>query len=212
MMPQSGNLDGQPQGPNANSSLMGFLQSPGTLLQGYDQVPGDMMSSGLSNSVAGIFSRENLRSPAVVLGSGEDQAFSLVLSPPSLLERIRHNIGFYYLNYLFLTAAIFLLNVFFSPGSWMAMLFLAVLWVGMVNTITDERLLKIGSISLCIFSALVLWWALPIKWTFYLSGFLIVAHVLFRDASSMQMQGYQDPMAGIPHNAGFYQGPQLVGA
>jgi hypothetical protein len=67
------------------------------------------------------------------------------------------------------------------------------------------------AVCLSLFSALMLWWVLPIKWTFYVSGALIVAHLFLRDAANMQMQ-YHDPMAGIPPNAGFYQGPQLVGA
>jgi hypothetical protein len=103
------------------------------------------MSAGLQDSAQRLFSRENLRSPGVMIGSGEERAFSCTLNPATLAERIRYNCGFFYLNYMFLTALIFVINVFFSPSSWMGVLFLAILWAGMINTVTDERLLKIGS-------------------------------------------------------------------
>jgi PRA1 family protein len=103
------------------------------------------MSAGLSDSAQRLFSRENLRSPASMLGSGEGRAFSCTVSPTALVERIRYNCGFFYLNYMLLTALIFVVNVFFSPSSWMGVLFLTLLWAGMINTVTDERILKVGS-------------------------------------------------------------------
>ena len=68
--------------------------------------------------------------------------------------------------------------------------------------------------GMTVFSAIALWWLLggTFKWTLYLSGFLTLGHALFRDAGSLQNQGaYTNPMI-IPSDAGFYQGPQIVGA
>lgn len=68
--------------------------------------------------------------------------------------------------------------------------------------------------AMSVFSAIILWWILgsTFKWTLYLSGFLTLGHALFRDSLALQNQNmYSDPMI-IPSDAGFYQGPQIVGA
>ena len=68
--------------------------------------------------------------------------------------------------------------------------------------------------GMSVFSAILLWWLIggTFKWTLYLCGFLSLGHALFRDSNSLQnQQTYTDPMI-IPNDAGFYQGPQIVGA
>lgn len=211
MMPQSGNLDPNEMNNSANtgSSLMGFLKSPGTLLQGYNQVPGGMSADGLSNSASQMFSRDNLRSFSALLGTGEDNAFGCLLSPPLLVERLRHNFTYFYLNYMVLTAAFFCVCVFLKPTAWIGIGILAVAWVGMANSIQDERMLKGASIGMSFVSALVLYYLLSntFWWTIYLSGALIAAHAMLRDTATLQMMN--DPVM-IP-DAGFYQQPQLVG-
>ena len=103
------------------------------------------MAAGMSNTAGRLFSADNLRSISAMLGSGEEKPFGLLLSPSGLLDRLRHNFGFFYLNYMVLTAVLFVLNVFFSPSAWIGMIILGVMWVGMINSIPDERQLKMAS-------------------------------------------------------------------
>jgi len=100
------------------------------------------MSDGLSSSATRLFGREHLRGMSEVVGTGEDNAFGCVLSPPTLLERLRYNFTYFYLNYMVLTAVLFALNIVFRPSAWIGIGFLAVAWIGMTNSIQDERMLK----------------------------------------------------------------------
>lgn len=180
-------------------------------MAGYDQVGGSANPSGYA---ARIFSRENLRGVGEFLGTGEQQAFSLLLNPTALLDRIRCNCTYFYLNYVGMTALLFVLNVFFSPSAWIGMLLLGVMWVAVVNNVKDENQLKMATGGMTLFSAFALWYLLGghFKWTCYLSGGLSCAHALFRNAANLQnQQTYTDPMI-MQTDAGFYQGPQIVGA
>lgn len=114
-------------------------------MQGYNQVPGEGLSAGLSDSASRLFSADNLRSIGAMLGTGEDKAFSLLLSPTGLLDRLRHNLSFFYLNYMALTGLLFFLNVFLNSKAWLGMIVLACMWVFMINRIQDEQHLKVAS-------------------------------------------------------------------
>lgn len=181
-------------------------------MAGYDQVGASAMPSDYA---ARIFSRENLRSVGEFLGTGEEKAFSLLLNPTGLLDRLRYNCTYFYLNYFAMTALLFVLNVFFSPSAWIGILLLAVLWVAMVNNVKEENALKMATAGMTLFSAFALWYLLggAFKWTCYLSGGLSCVHALFRDTANLQgnAQSYTDPMI-TQTDAGFYQGPQIVGA
>ena len=103
----------------------------------------NVVSDGLSQSASQLFSRDNLRSFSAVLGTGEDHAFGcLVLPPSALVARLRHNATFFYLNYMVLTAALFCVNVLLKPSAWIGIGVLAVAWMGLANSIHDERMLK----------------------------------------------------------------------
>ena len=106
---------------------------------------GGMMPDGMNQTIgsgSSLFSRDNLRSMSELLGTGEDHAFGCLLSPPALLERMRHNIPYFYLNYIFLTVTFFCVNVLLKPTAWIGIGLLAVAWIGMANSIHDERQLK----------------------------------------------------------------------
>lgn len=102
----------------------------------------DGMNQNFESGSSSLFSRDNLRSMSALLGTGEDHAFGCLLSPPALAERLRHNIPFFYLNYMVLTAAFFCVCVLLKPSAWIGIGLLAVAWVGMANSIHDERQLK----------------------------------------------------------------------
>jgi hypothetical protein len=103
------------------------------------------MVDGLTNTAQQMFSRDKLRSISVFFGMGQEtQAYSCLLSP-AMLDRVRQNFSFFYLNYMVLTAALFFLPVVFSFTAWVVIGALAAAWIGMINSVTDERMLKVGS-------------------------------------------------------------------
>ncbi|MGK3750214.1 MAG: hypothetical protein ACI8RD_002513 [Bacillariaceae sp.] len=52
---------------------------------------------------------------SVCFGIGEEQAFYVEKNPSLLIAWIKHNIQFFYLNYLLLSAVFFVLTLFVTP-------------------------------------------------------------------------------------------------
>lgn len=80
--------------------------------------------------VAGAFKREHIRGVTVFFGIGEERPYYIEKNVPLLVERVRHNLTFFYLNYMIVTIILFCLTVITSPltivgvallvGAWMA--------------------------------------------------------------------------------------------
>jgi hypothetical protein len=65
--------------------------------------------------VGTIFRRDQLRSPTIFFGIGEERGFYVEKNVALLVERLRHNITFFYLNYFLMTILLFCLTVITSP-------------------------------------------------------------------------------------------------
>lgn len=143
--------------------------------------------------VGSIFNREHIRSLTVFFGIGEERPFYVEKGPALLMERLRHNATFFYLNYLIITGLFFVLTLLISPSAIIGMGLLGLAWMWVIRA-SQSGSLKIASISIpqktaTIFmaavSVFVLIWLLSsiFWWTLFSSGFLVAVHAFLRDAS-----------------------------
>jgi hypothetical protein len=143
--------------------------------------------------VSGIFRREHLRGLAVMFGIGEERPFYVEKNPALLLERLRHNVTFFYLNYFCLTAVLFLVQTLLSPTTLVGAGLLGLAWMSMIRASASGSLL-VGSLhipqktalaGMAVVSAFVLLWLFKsvFWWTMFSSGFLVAIHAFARDAS-----------------------------
>jgi hypothetical protein len=80
-----------------------------------------------------LFSRDRLRSVSVTFGIGEERPFYVEKTPSLLVARVRHNLQFFYLNYLLLTAILFCLTLLISPSAIIGIGLLAMLWMYVIR-------------------------------------------------------------------------------
>eukprot|EP01082_Thalassiosira_pseudonana_P013184 g12483.t1 g12483 contig6:2005434-2006590(-) len=140
-----------------------------------------------------IFNRQHLRSPAVFFGIGEEKPFYLERIPSLVTERLRHNVAFFYLNYILLTAVLFGLTLLISPSAIIGLGLLGFAWMAVIKATSEGSMQvkgititqKQASIGMGGLSVLVLIWLLShiFWWTLSTSGFLTGVHCLLRDAS-----------------------------
>jgi hypothetical protein len=91
-----------------------------------------------------MFKREHLRSISVVFGIGEERPFYVEKTPSLLVERLRHNMVFFYLNYMVITAVFFCLTLLISPGAIIGIGILAISWMWLIRA-SQSGSLRIGS-------------------------------------------------------------------
>lgn len=200
---------------NAASSLMGIMgsvkekwESSGAsraVSDVYAQVP-QGTKDYFSSASQQMFNRQHLRTTTVLFGIGEERPFYVEKVPGLLVERLKHNFTFFYLNYMALTAVMFTLTLLISPTAIIGIGLLGFAWMYMIRSATNGHI-KIGSVDIqqkhatvvmTVISVFVLFYLLQqvFWWTLFSSGFLIIGHALFRDASlhkdaedKMDMQG-----------------------
>lgn len=188
----------------------------------YSQVPQGTKEYFASASQQ-MFNRQHMRPVTVVFGIGEERPFYVEKAPALVMERVRHNFTFFYLNYMALTAVLFALTLLISPTAIIGIGLLGFAWMYMIRSATNGHI-KVGAIDIQqkhatigmgIMSFFFLFYLLRqvFWWTFFSSLFLILAHSLFRDASlhkdsedQMDMQGDLTLPAGedaafLPTNA-----------
>lgn len=143
--------------------------------------------------VGSLFKREHLRSVTVFFGIGEERPFYVERTPSLLMERLRHNATFFYLNYMLLTAVLFCLTLLISPGAILGIALLALAWMWVIRA-SQSGALMVGSFSIpqktatmgmAGISIFVLLYSLSgvFWWTLFSSGFLVGVHGVLRDAS-----------------------------
>jgi hypothetical protein len=71
---------------------------------------------GTKNYAGTLFNIEHLRGIGVYFGIGEERPFYVLTTQSLLMTRLRHNIDFFYLNYMLLTAVLFCLTILISPS------------------------------------------------------------------------------------------------
>ena len=90
--------------------------------------------------VGSLFKREQIRGPGVCFGIGEERPFYVEKTPSLLVERLRHNMTFFYLNYTILTGVLFCLTLLVSPSAIIGIGILAVVWFWLIKASQDGSL------------------------------------------------------------------------
>ena len=107
----------------------------------------DSTKNYISQTTGQLFSKEKLRPVSVCFGIGEERAFYVEKNPVLLIARIKQNVQFFYLNYLFMLAVIFGLTLFVSPSAIIGIVLLAGAWVYVIRA-SQSGSLKVGSFSI----------------------------------------------------------------
>jgi len=153
-----------------------------------------------------LFNPQYLRSPTVYFGFGEEKAFFIEKNPALLYDRVKHNLTFFYLNYILITAVLFVLTLLISPSAIIGMGLLGLAWVSVMKATQSGSLTfrgltitqKQASIGMSIFSAGILFYILNriFWWTLSTSGICVGLHILLRDASMHKDEEDKVPMSG----------------
>jgi hypothetical protein len=102
-----------------------------------------------------LFNRDQLRSVTVFFGMGEERPFYMERAPSLLVERLRHNFTYFYLNYMLLFATLFVLTLVVSPSAIIGIALLAAAWMYVIRSSESGSLKIFGTcvvyyrISLC---------------------------------------------------------------
>lgn len=166
----------------------------------------DSTKDYFSQTTGQLFSRDRLRSVSVCFGIGEERPFYVEKTPSLLIARVKHNVQFFYLNYVFMLAVLFCLTLFVTPSAIIGSVLLGMSWAYVIRT-SQSGSLKIGAISISqtqatigmgVISAFTLIWILRnvFWWALGSSGFLTALHAGLRDASMHQDGEDQVTMVG----------------
>lgn len=174
----------------------------------------------ITNARSKFFNRDQLRPISIFFGMGEEKPFYVEKVPSLIVERIRHNLLFFYLNYTLLTTVLFCLTLVISPGAIIGIGLLGFAWLGVIRS-TSEGAVKFGPLSInqkqatmamTICSGFILFYLLRnvFWWTVGSSGCLIGAHAFLRDASmhkdaedKIEMTGDMGISASVEEEASF---------
>ena len=112
---------------SGGSQALGSIQS--SLPQGTKDYIADAQNK--------VFNRKNLRSPTVFFGLGEEKPFYLERVPSLITERVKHNLSFFYLNYVLLTALLFCLTLLISPSAIIGIGLLGFAWMAVIRATAE---------------------------------------------------------------------------
>jgi len=153
-----------------------------------------------------IFNRDQLRPISVFFGIGEENAFYVEKTPSLVVSRINHNLAFFYMNYILLTAVLFILTLVISPGAIIGIGLLGVAWMSVIRATSEGSVQVSGititqkqaSIAMAVLSGFVLVKVLShvFWWTLGSSGCIVAAHAFMRDASMHKDEGDKIEMTG----------------
>lgn len=144
--------------------------------------------------VGSMFKREHFRGPTLFFGFGEERAFYIEKIPSLLLDRLKHNMTFFYLNYFVMTAILFCLTLLTSPTAIIGLAILIGIWFWLIRAsqegsirITDSIIIpqKTAVLLMGGITAFALIYILKgiFWWTLLWSTLLIATHAVLRDAS-----------------------------
>ena len=148
-----------------------------------------------------ILDSDNLRPFSVFVGIGEPSSFNVTLNPTVLCPRLKHNLFFFYLNYILLAAVVFvitLLATMLNPLTLIVVVALAAAWFVVIKATTED--VKFGcftitrknaSLAMMIISGIVAFFT--VKDTFFVTlgtgSALSLIHAIFRDSSKLKLAG-----------------------
>jgi hypothetical protein len=91
----------------------------------------------LAHARSRVFNRQNLRSPAVFFGIGEEAPFYLERVPSLVTSRLHHNVSFFFLNYAAVTALLFFLTLLISPSAIIGIGLLGFAWLALIRATSE---------------------------------------------------------------------------
>jgi len=94
-----------------------------------------------------VFDSDKLRSVSVFFGFGDKTPYDFVLAPSKLLNRLKNNTVFFYLNYILLTAVVLALTLFatlMTPKTLIILGILGVVWFSVLKATTSEGFKVLG--------------------------------------------------------------------
>jgi len=181
---------------SAASNLLGQAQKNWSESEG-PKVLKDVASS-IPESTRKIFSSDKIRTISVYFGIGDTRPYFAEKNSSLIVARLKHNVSFFYLNYLVQSAIFYGLTILFSPGSLLEIGILAIAWL-LVMRATNDGVLNLGcfkvtrkvvSVGMTAISAVVLLYVLSnvFWWALSTSIFFMLLHAVFRDASKYKSE------------------------
>jgi len=147
----------------------------------------------ITSAKSKIINRDHLRPISVFFGIGEEKPFYLEKTPSLVVSRVNHNISFFYMNYILMTAVLFVLTLIISPGAIIGIGLLGIAWASVLKATNDGSVTFYGititqkqaSIVMGVVSGFVLIHVLShvFWWTLGSSGCIVGVHAFMRDAS-----------------------------
>ena len=102
----------------------------------------------LSQAQQDFLNRENLKGVTVYFGIGEERPFYIEKVPSLLMERIRLNLSLFYLNYMLLTAVLFVLTLLISPSAIIGIGLLGLAWMYVIKSTQSGSMQIYGTSSI----------------------------------------------------------------
>lgn len=208
----------QPNPSTGASALAAVANLVTNAKDSFNKSGGQEMLSSVSNSIpqgtkdyisqakTKIFNRDQLRPISVFFGIGEENAFYVEKTPSLIVSRVKHNVAFFYMNYILLTAVLFILTLVISPGAIIGIGLLGVAWMSVIRATSEGSMQVSGvtitqkqaSIAMAVISGFVLVKVLShvFWWTLGSSGCIVAAHAFMRDASMHKDEGDRIEMTG----------------
>jgi len=147
----------------------------------------------INQAKSNFIKKEDLRPFSVFFGIGEEKPFYVEKIPSLIASRLKHNMSFFYMNYIVMTVVLFILTLVISPGAIIGIGLLGLAWASVLRA-TSEGSAKIGgvtitqkqaTIAMAVISGFVLIKVLAhvFWWTLGSGGCIVGAHAFLRDAS-----------------------------
>ena len=97
-----------------------------------------------SSTTGQLFNRQRMRSVGVCFGIGEERPFYVEKAPALLMARMKHNVSFFFLNYMILTGVLFCLTLLVSPSAIIGIALLGALWAYVIRQTQSGSLVLLG--------------------------------------------------------------------
>ena len=101
-----------------------------------------------SSTTGELFNRQRMRSVSVCFGFGEERPFYVEKSPSLLVSRVKHNLSFFYLNYMIVIGILFCLTLLITPSAIIGIGLLGALWAYVIRQTQSGSLVVAGKNTL----------------------------------------------------------------
>jgi len=179
--------------------------APGYVDQISQQIPQETKDM-ISETRAKVFNPDHIRSPKAYLGIGEDRPFYVESNPSLLMGRVKHNLQYFYLNYILVGCILFVLTLLVSPTSIVGMVLLGAAWFYVLKVTESGSVTIRGAtipqkpvlVVMAVISFFVLSYILSsVFWYTACMSFICAGgHSIFRDSTLLQDEDDKVNMEG----------------